>query len=121
MKNIIKKISAVAMALAMLATGTALSSNDELTVHAACNHYNCRRYFATCSGSWETYNSKITSVVETSTYIKTTTTYYQRRNISNIYCSNCGNAVTSYYEYRTTPSTKTVKKKNSEPKLFNLT
>ena len=115
MKKIIKKISAVAMAFTMLATGTALSSNDELTVHAACNHH-CSRYTLSYSGSWVTYNSKIISVVETSPYIKTTTTYYQRRKIRNVYCSNCGKDVGDQYERRTTTSTQTVKKE-----LFPLT
>ncbi len=88
MKNIIKKSLAVVTAFTMIATGSVLSQNDELTIHATtCNH-NCRRYKISCpNGPWETYKSK--PGID-----------YQRRKVGDVHCSSCGKDVGNAYQYR---------------------
>ena len=57
MKNLLKKISAVAMAFTLLGTGTAISKNspkptNTLTAHAAYNHNCCSYKYQIGSTSW---------------------------------------------------------------------
>ncbi len=85
MKNIIKKISAIALAITILGGGTTISknvsskSNHTLTASAATCLHHGYRYKSTTN--WVTYN-----------YIEVRTVY--------IKCGSCGKTIDKYYEAR---------------------
>ncbi|MBQ9895060.1 MAG: hypothetical protein IJM38_06675 [Ruminococcus sp.] len=102
MKNIIKKVSAIAMAFTLLGTGTAITKNvspetttPSITASAACSHHG---YCYRSTGNWETYHYELVSLNKTAGvyYIR----QYQRRLVS-IHCGSCSKVTSSFYEYRT--------------------
>jgi hypothetical protein len=95
MKNILKKVSAIAMAFTLLGTGTAITKNvspetttPSITASAACSHHG---YRYSTTGNWQTYYAyKANNVV-----------YYEQKRKVSVHCGSCSKVVSSYYEYRT--------------------
>jgi len=102
MKNILKKVSAIAMAFTLLGTGTAITKNvspetttPSITASAACSHHG---YCYRSTGNWETY--KVEAVLIKKSPKVYGVRLYQRRLVS-IHCGTCSKVTSSFYEYRT--------------------
>ena len=95
MKNVIKKIAAVAMAFTLLGTGTTIAktvnpkSVTSLSAHAACNHYIQRSY----TGNWQYIGIDPISLMYDNVWYSRP---YEDR------CGSCGKLINSgtYYRYR---------------------
>ena len=95
MKNVIKKIAAVAMAFTLLGSGTTIAktvnpkSVTTLSTHAACNHYIQRNF----KGSWTWIGNDPVSLIYDNVWYSRP---YEDR------CCNCGKVINkgTYYRYR---------------------
>ena len=116
MKNVIKRITAVAMAFTMLGTGTAItktispqSVNFSVTASAACNH-SCP--YATYSNWYDSGRPREMYEWRANWWdlgrIEYRYLYYQKRTVY-WHCKSCGKVLYTTYEYRTYKSTEWVK------------
>ncbi|WP_295094923.1 hypothetical protein [Ruminococcus sp.] len=107
MNNVIKKISAFAMAFTLLGTGTTIAKtvNPEsfsigITADAACSHNMPRATYSEWVGTGqprEMYDWRFNWL---SLHIQYKYKYYQQRAVT-WHCNSCGKYLYTTYEYRT--------------------